>query len=488
MQLKFKLLGLSLVGGQLLLGWGCSSYPEKLAKLNAEWNQGLIQQAEDDAKLLVKDQTCDSDGKLKDAEKWDGDAVLLLLEQASIQRAAGKYADSNATLTLAIDKMAAFDEKAEVSVSTEAGSLLVNQTVVPYRGYGYDRIMASTYRGLNYLNLGEFSKARAAFAAAEDKQKELLEKYKSRVEKIQAEANKEKTKHGSMYGNVEMMTSNDPQYNSQKAKMEQELDAQIAKMPGLGNYRNAFTMYLQALTLAANPTSGSDISNAAAKLKLVQNMVGTNPYLKEDMTAVEQAMQGAAMPAATYVIFETGLAPKRNELQLHIPIPDGRGGTARFDAAFPFLMYDPNYLPQLTVRANNVEYRSALITSMDSVVAREFKNELPVIITKTLISASMKAAAQIAANHQDGWGGVALQVTTSVYSFVTAHADLRTWNTLPKEFHVCRVPTPADRTLNLVTPLGQTIPLKVQDGTINLVLVKSITPVAPMIISQVRLK
>jgi len=114
---------------------------------------------------------------------------------------------------------------------------------------------------------------------------------------------------------------------------------------------------------------------------------------------------------------------------------------------------------------------------MDRVIAQDFKNELPTIIIKTLISAGAKAAAQYGlyeATKSNGYASLFATVAGVVYQAATNQADLRTWVTLPKQFTYCRLPTPADRKLVLIADgSGTTETVDLPPGVINLVYVKS---------------
>jgi hypothetical protein len=130
---------------------------------------------------------------------------------------------------------------------------------------------------------------------------------------------------------------------------------------------------------------------------------------------------------------------------------------------------------------------------MDSVIGLDFKNEMPVVITKTIASTITKAVAAYAINetaHQQGgiYEIIAL-IGTTVYQVAVNIADERTWTTLPKNFQVCRFPTPPDRKIELEAPgTGQRIPVTIGDGTINIVYVKSITATSPLLVTQFKLK
>ena len=68
-------------------------------------------------------------------------------------------------------------------------------------------------------------------------------------------------------------------------------------------------------------------------------------------------------------------------------------------------------------------------------------------------------------------------------------ADTRTWNTLPKEFQFCRIPTPLDRKLELSGPGGMSkLEVTVGDGTVNLIYVKSTSATNALMVTQIKLK
>jgi hypothetical protein len=191
------------------------------------------------------------------------------------------------------------------------------------------------------------------------------------------------------------------------------------------------------------------------------------------------------------VIFETGCAPERGQIRIDIPIIVSK--VSYVGAAFPTLELQENYLPSLTVTANGVNAATTLVASMDGVVATDFKNEMPVVITKTIAATIVKAVAAYAANdaaRQSGGdlGGLFMQIGTAVYQMAVNIADERTWTTLPKEFQVARIPTPADRRIELTAPNGVKTSVTVGAGMVNMVYVKSINASTPLRVSQFKLK
>jgi hypothetical protein len=193
----------------------------------------------------------------------------------------------------------------------------------------------------------------------------------------------------------------------------------------------------------------------------------------------------------TYVIFETGCAPERGQIRIDIPIIVT--SLSYVGAAFPTLKLQGNYTPGLSVTANGTNATTALVASVDALVALDFKNELPVVITKTIAATVVKAVAAYAINEsaqQAGGdlGGILAKIGTIGYQAAVNIADTRTWTTLPKQFQVARLPTPADRKIDLTTPNGMKTSVTIGDGTVNVVYVKEITPGTPLLVSQFKLK
>jgi hypothetical protein len=146
-----------------------------------------------------------------------------------------------------------------------------------------------------------------------------------------------------------------------------------------------------------------------------------------------------------------------------------------------------------TVMTGSTTATTSPIASMDNIIGLDFKNELPIIITKTIASTVTKAVASYAVNNaasqQSDIAGLFAQIGTAIYQAAVNIADERTWTTLPKEFQVCRFSTPPDRKVVLETPDGiQKIPVTIGDGTINIIYVKSISPGTPLLVTQMKLK
>jgi hypothetical protein len=278
----------------------------------------------------------------------------------------------------------------------------------------------------------------------------------------------------------------DPKFKSQMQGAYTGLD----NLKAYANYVNPFTVYLDGLYFMADAVDASDLERARKSFERVVGFDPDNEYVKQDLATVDDLMNGKPLTPMTYVIFETGCAPLRGQIRIDIPIIVTK--VSYVGAAFPTLKPQGNYLPSLTMTANGTSQTTSLVASMDSVIGLDFKNEMPVVITKTIAATVTKAVAAYAvneaANQQSSLLGFASQIGTAVAQVTVNIADTRTWTTLPKEFQVCRLPTPPDRKIELTVGGSQKTSVTIADGTINIVYVKSINPGTPLLVTQIKLK
>ncbi len=336
------------------------------------------------------------------------------------------------------------------------------------------------------------------------------------------------------------------------ATVEAELDSTIQ---AYGDYVNPFAVFLDGLVFTAQGTDASDLERGRKSFERVAAMSPNNPYLRADLAAAEALAQGRSpavvvtpepapaaavapvteAPAAStpvapatpsadaavvtapavlattevapaapvaapvvapvgdlvYVIFETGTAPFRDQIRIDIPVILVTNGLSYVGAAFPKIKTVADYAPALTVTAGAESFPTSVIASMDSVVAQDFKNEWPTILTKTLISTATKAITQAIIqkqlNDQGGMAGLIGGIAMGALNASTNIADTRTWRSLPKQFQYARLSVPADRQLTL-SAAGSTQAVAVEPGRVNVVYVKSTGASTPLLVSQFSLK
>ena len=448
---------------------GCTTYNEQ-NRFAQPWLQGDLTTAEKEA--------------TRKADKAAGgkDAIIWRLEQAAILRTAGKYEESNRAFEQAQERIDDHAAKAKVKLGAESAALFSNQANAPYRGRAYDGILLNTYRALNFLALHDLEKARVEVIRAHQRQQDAVEENRRRIEETEESLRNEKERQ-----RIEQ-ARDDKAFKSALQTNYATLD----DAPAYADYVNPFTVYLDGLLFLAGAADASDLERARKSFERAAGMAAGNTFVKADLASLEAAIAGKPAGPVTYVIFENGRAPIRNQVRIDIPLFFTR--LSYLGAAFPTLEPQGGQMSALSVTAGGTNYTTALMASMDSVVGQDFKNELPSIITRTIAATVAKGAASYALNevaNKEGGGvaGLFAQIGTAVYQLSVNIADLRTWTTLPKEFQICRLPTPSDRKLELRgLGSGQQATVTLEDGRMNLVYVRSVASSGPMFVSQMKLK
>ena len=456
--------------GTLTTGF-LGSKKQDTEKLSNLWQHGEINSAAAEAsKLAEKNAT----GK---------DAILSWLEEATVLRAAGKFEDSNKAFESAAARIDDFAAKAKVRVSNEAVSAVASSASLPYEGRSYDAIMLETYRALNYLALGQAEQARPALIRAYQRQQDAVQDNKRRIAHAQEEAAQAKDQEKEAVTKAK----DDPKFKGQVDKLTTDL----SDLKAYGDYVNPFAVYLDALYFTYQAADASDLERAHKSLERCLSFAAHNDYLKQDLTNLDGLIAGQPVAATTYVIFETGCAPGREQSPVEIPLFTG-GGHSFTAASFPKLVLQHDYAPSLTVAASGTNFTTAPVASMDSVIGQDFKNELPIVISKTMGPAIGKSIGLYVGNEAaarvNPFLGFAAGALTKVVSKEMNSADVRTWTTLPKEFQVARLATPADRKLEFSTASGVKTSVTVASGMVNLIYVKAITASTPLLVNQIKLK
>lgn len=458
------------IAALLLLATGCQTYSRQAEHMTGAWAAGNATSA---AEAFAR--RADKKAGSKDAVIWD-------LEAGTALRGAAKYADSNRYFDAAAARMEDYERQAKVKLGREAGAIFSNQQNLPYAGRSYDKILLHTYEALNYLALGEVDRARPELIRAYQRQQDAVAENQRRIEEAR-DAERE-----SGQGEAIARTRADPGFNAAINGLTQNLEG----FKFYADYVNPFSVYLDGLYFLYAGEGPSDLERATKSLRRVAEVAGNNPVVLADLRTAEAAVNGVSLTNAplTYVIFETGRVASREQVRIDIPII--LADVSYVGAAFPQLAFHDDYARSLTVTAGNQQVATALVANMDAVVALDFKNELPSIITKTLISTVAKAAAGWAVNdaarqQDEGLGLLARIVTAAVQAAVNI-ADTRSWTTLPKEFQVARVNTPADRRVTVNTLGGPPQVVTLVDGQVNVVYVRSTSTGSPLLVSQFRLR
>ena len=418
-----------------------------------------------------------------DKQCGTNDLIDWSQEAAAAFRASGDFTNSNRHLEKAAELVDKFENDAQYSITKEFGALLTNQQNLPYKGRAHEKIVLYTYRALNDLAVGEVEKARPELNHAEQFQQDAVELNKKRIAKAQEVEQQREDR-----GLIQSVTTD----TNFVAACQTNILKDCEGFKSYANYVNPFTVYLHGLYLLHAGVSDSDLEQARKSLNRVIEVAGSNKCVQADLQLAENGLNN--LTPTTYVIFETGQAASLSQIRFNIPVPyPGRRVPYVIPTAFPKLVFHKDYAPELIVKAGELQEKTATIASMDAIIAQDFKNEWPVILTKAMISTMIKVGEQVAidqvtAQQKNKLGGDIFKLGLDLFNAAVTIADTRSWETLPKEFQVARVPTPADRKLVLSTAGTFPVDVTVADGTVNVVYVKSVAASSPLLVSQFKLK
>ncbi|MEX0777959.1 MAG: hypothetical protein WD042_19830 [Phycisphaeraceae bacterium] len=424
------------------------------------------------------------------------DAIVYRLEQGAILRAAGRLKESSLAFLNADDIIYEIDQKPPVQVSREVGAAVTNLSFTDYKGYSYDRLALQIYQSLNYMQLGQLDNARVALRALQERQEDAEEYFRKQIEALEAK-NEGKAADGEKQSVDVDKVRQDPKVSQAFATAYGDDAILVPDRSAYRKYANPFGEYLQGVYFMAAALNSSDTETAATAFKRVKGMLPDNPYVIQDLALAEKVANGQAVPPTTYVFFETGQAPLRETIRIDIPIfiinaAAYDTGVDYVGAAFPKLKFRDSFVPYLSVAANGQAYQTAVLTDMDEVIRTDFNNELPMVITKTIIATVAKAAIAYGLNRaSEGnvYANLITRIGTTAYQAGLNQADLRSWETLPKQFQVARFDTPADRQLTIALPGGaQLPPITLIDGVVNVVYVKSVQATHTPHVQQFTLK
>lgn len=434
----------------LLLGIflsGCvSNYTESAKNFQTLYSSGNYASSLIEAESLV-------------AQATPEDEVVLKLQLANVQREAGKIKASVDTFESVENLFQGYDASAEISLSAESISAFSNPYALPYRGRSYDRIMTATYRALNYLELGDQAKARIALNRAlfrqEDAKRMVAEKQRIAREEM---------------GNVDASDRASGRlvrsYEVSNAMSEGAAD--FVGLPVYQDYMNPLSVWLHGVFFLHTAQGIEDVEKARKSLERAQALAPQNPSIKED--AVWAATSGSR-PAVDgkciiYVVHETGEAPVWNEHKFQLPLIIIDRNAPIVTVAFPKISPVPNQ-DTLAIKYKSETFNPTLLASVDGMVAREFNDELPIVKTRAVASATIKGIAAYVANkaaeennRRQGTQGsglfyLATIIATNAYTTQSAQADLRNWATLPKNISMVRMVVPILEKINIQNSLAR---------------------------------
>ena len=388
-----------------------------------------------------------------------GDELMWQLEAGSFYFHTGEYQKCIDHLSRAEKLIQEYDDRALISVrdtAAEAGAALVNLNVLPYRGFCRDRMALEIYKALSYLALGREDAFRAQLRRLRYQQKKIQDDYRDFFERennaVKAARKKDSTAERaakqSSPGRIAGHRRN-KQFASDWRRMQK-----IAHR-GYGNFLNPAAIFLSGL----GSLRDGNFDNAGIDFKRFYEAMPRNELARKYYVTVLQKSE-RNIPRAlrrvkafdfplerdcVYVLTATGRSMALKSVSIHIPVAASWAMGEFYESDFS----------GCTVDVDGRRYESMPLADMDAIMAQEYDELLPLLITRIVINTAIKEAVRyggtaIAAQH-DELLAVGVALGTSLYNELTNTADTRSWEMLPKEFGLTQFPMPENRkiTVNL---------------------------------------
>jgi hypothetical protein len=361
------------------------------------------------------------------------DEVLIRLERGMILQNAGLFEQSSHEFELADKEIRDNQDRAVISASktaSEAGTLILNEQVMPYEGEDFEIILLHALNAVNYLMRGDLEGARVEVRNSYESQEQLSAKHEKELQKAQEDSH---------YSDWERS------FDKADSQGYAQLKDKASTVAGL--YQDAFASYISALVYEL----GGESDDAYIDLKKAYLAYPSCRSIQRDLVRLSRKIgfkedQGQwekkfGMPKAVpkdsvdvFVIFSYGLAPYK--VPLNLPIPISRGFTF---ASLPLYRFSPSGISGGLVTTGGLNEETSTVFDVDAVAARNLLDDYPIIFVKQIARSYIKAKATSQLEHNFGGAGAILGIFASA---VTEQADLRAWLSLPKQIQVARLFVP----------------------------------------------
>lgn len=360
--------------------------------------------------------------------------IPFLFELGLVAHYANHFPESNTAFDQAGDIA---EDRYTKSLSKEAGSLVTSDKLRPYSGTRYERLLSHYYRALNYVYQGQLDGALVECRRATA----LINYFKGE----------------------------DETYDFFGAGFLAYLSG--ALFEATGEWNDAYISYKQAAEYYRNAAEKTGVEMPEDIGRSLVRLARKLGFIDELERYQEQYGEFSARPVNTgelILFYESGYVPSKGEEALTFPILKkddvndekfvptlmGRQGRVYEDIELEYLLrvaiptIDSNrpLLSGIEVAAGELKARGGLVEDVENIAIETFNTQRTGILLRTLLRAVSKYLIYRKANKENE----ALGLLVNLAGVVTEQADKRSWQTLPNQVFMVRMPLPAGtHTLNL---------------------------------------
>ncbi len=352
---------------------------------------------------------------------WEDKDLLYYLERGAILSAGTALPQSQEAWRTA-DRMIFQREEANPSgamklltrFGNEMGTMLVNDKLLRYEGYDYEKVMLTTEMALNQLAENDFDGARADIKNTHERETLIARQRERQYEEAEEQAKSQGiTLH----------------YKDLQGYPVAVLDApQVVELKN--GYQSAFSHYLAGFTYEALGERGLAAPGYRQAIELRPGV----PFLEKALRNLDKPPP-AADESEVLVVVQAGFAPARSSVQVPIPVRLNENLTIVAPISFPVMLPDTITPPVPSVLVDGQQYPLTMINSVTDMAMRTLRDDMPAIISRAMFRANMAAISQAQENERNP--AKASLVVTEHDPF--EEADTRTWRTLPDKTLVARL-------------------------------------------------
>jgi hypothetical protein len=338
------------------------------------------------------------------------DQLLFMLDYGIALHEAGEYEKSNEIL-IAADRLA--EVKDYTSLSREAGSLFLSESLIQYKSERFENILINVYLALNFTMLGNYEGALVECRRIDNKL------YKQKLE------------------------SEDPR----KSFFARYLSAMIWEAQG--KWDSAYIDYKNAHDINPNPRFlGKDLIRAAWRAGRRQDLIKwQRQYPQYKLAAIKKATRE---DGELVFIYQQGWIPRKR------PRPE--------NFRFPYLVPEPARFNKAVVEVGGErQLPSQIMYDVGAEAIRTLNNDYAYLVAKKVAGfVAKEIAADQIRQKNEALGAVAL-----LAMHMADQADLRQWSTLPDSFQIVKVSLPPGKHSVKVYARGSASEEVIYDSTVR---------------------
>jgi hypothetical protein len=411
---------------------------------------------------LTQIKTGNLDESLKEIDsnnKFGEKDLLYFLEKSEILSLNGKKAESLELRLLADEKVKNWEQEAQFNPQAllgNVGSVVVNDKVRRYDGRDYEKVFLNNRIAVNHLQMGDWEKARIEIKKMHEREAIIADFRAKEIEDAERKASEKgiTTTYNDLAG-YPVGILNDPAVVNLKNGYQNAFSHYLAGFiyESLGEKSLAAAGYRQAIELRPDVAL---LKEALINLDgLIVKPVKQNKSIAENTHAEDLKPQSKTKVKTkvkvnnanivtneaannltdTLIIFESGTAPSFRSVKIPIPLPLA-GHIGVTPISFPVIETHSDNVQYTKLAVGNENVALSEVVDFNLMAKRALKDEMPGIVTRSIVRAISKAVAQQVANQQDDSGVTGLLLL--IGGLIMEGADERTWRTLPSTISIGR--------------------------------------------------